>query len=432
VYQERLVNGFNTYYGTIQVGTPGTPFKVVFDTGSNVLWVPDVACTGSGCKASKNRYAVARSSSAVLLAGTKTNAVRQTHISYGTGGITGVEVMDTVAFGTVGVPRVGFLTATRSSSSVFQSTPFDGIMGMSRHNKRAMMHWASLAATANAKVHKKKKVHRHLSERERMLARFQQENSGKKKTSKAPKGKEDVVNFNFLLQAQAQHAVRKAVSSFFLGQRGGVVVIGGTDKRYHMGKIRYHRALRRVSGNWVLEMDSFKAHGVEVCQPKCLGLIDSGTTAMVVPSVSAMQILGSQGRRMSFRAAAACKGEATFNIEGTKYRLPHDQWCGRITPMGSRIGGQLAGLTDDPAMRHHTWVILGEAFLQGFYTVFDNSKPSAPRIGFARVCRQSHVMCVGKEQECSRDTAVRARCPITCGLCGKHADRDLDEIQIEP
>merc|ERR1711937_729048 len=152
-----------------------------------------------------------------------------------------------------------------------------------------------------------------------MLARFEQEDTAKKQ-HKAPQGREDVVSFNFLLQAKAQQAVKKAVSSFFLGQRGGVVVIGGTDKRYHLGKIRYHRAPRRVSGNWVLEIDSFKAHGVEVCQPKCLGLIDSGTTAMVVPSVSAMQILGSHGGQMSWKAAAACKGEASFSIDGTKYR----------------------------------------------------------------------------------------------------------------
>merc|ERR1712216_468867 len=100
---------------------------------------------------------------------------------------------------------------------------------------------------------------------------------------KGPQGREDTVSFNFLLQAQAQKAVHHAVSSFFLGRQGGAVVIGGTDPRYYVGKIHYHPALKRVSGNWVLEMDSFKAHGVEVCKPKCLGLIDSGTTAMVVP-----------------------------------------------------------------------------------------------------------------------------------------------------
>merc|ERR1711959_242591 len=435
VYQERLVNGFNTYYGTIQVGTPGAPFKVVFDTGSNMLWIPDVACRGSGCVAAKRRYAVAGSKSAVLIAGKDTNAVRQTRISYGTGSITGVEVMDTVAFGTVGVPRVGFLTATRSSTSVFAQTPFDGIMGMSRHNKRAMMHWATLAATAKKKkkASTPKAAKAPLSEREKMMARFMEREHPKKKADKkkGPQGREDTISFNFLLQAQAQKAVHKAVSSFFLGRKGGAVVIGGTDPRYYVGKIHFHPALRRVSGNWVLEIDSFKAHGVEVCKPKCLGLIDSGTTAMVVPSVSALEILGPR-QHGGWTAQSACQGAATFTIEGKEYRLPRDQWCGRITPAGGRIGGQLSGLTDDDSLKHHTWVILGEAFLQGFYSVFDNSNPNKPRVGFAPVCRQSRVMCVGKARECKRDAAVRDQCPITCGVCGKHADQELDTIQIEP
>jgi hypothetical protein len=433
VYQERLVNGFNTYYGTIQVGTPGKPFKVIFDTGSNMLWIPDVACRGSGCVAAKRRYAVAASKSAVLIAGKDTNAVRQTRISYGTGSITGVEVMDTVAFGTVGVPRVGFLTATRSSTSVFAQTPFDGIMGMSRHNKRAMMHWATLAATAKKKTKvSTPKPKAYLSEREKMMQRFMATEHPKKKAKKkGPQGREDTVSFNFLLQAQAQKAVHHAVSSFFLGRQGGAVVIGGTDPRYYVGKIHYHPALKRVSGNWVLEMDSFKAHGVEVCKPKCLGLIDSGTTAMVVPSVSAMEILGPQPKG-GWTAQSACQGPATFTIEGRKYHLPRDQWCGRITPAGGRIGGQLSGLTDDSSLKHHTWVILGEAFLQGFYSVFDNSNAAKPRIGFAPVCRQSRVMCVGKARQCKRDSDVRAQCPITCGVCGKQSDQELDTIQIEP
>jgi hypothetical protein len=443
VYQERLVNGFNTYYGNIQIGTPGKPFTVIFDTGSNLLWVPDVGCTGAGCETAKNRFAVSASKTGVLIAAGDADRVKTEDISYGTGGMTGVQVMDTVAFGPVKVPKVGFLVATRSTSSVFADVPFDGIMGMSRRNKQTTMHWGTLAEVADGTSSQaekpKKEKPKFANERDKMIERFQEKEEreedklkNKKKKKSTVKGPSEAVSFNFLKQASARGAVKRAISSFFLGSRGGAVILGGTDPKYHIGDLHYHNAVRRVSGNWVLQVKSFKVAGEEICKTTCLALIDSGTTAMVVPSASATRIM-SAGDLQGSKTTPGCSGKATFDIDGHEYHLNPNQWCGRIRPKGDRISGQLSSLTDDEKLKHHTWIILGEAFLQSFYTVFDNENHKSPRIGLAPVCKQSQVLCVGKAEMCKHDPAIRAKCPIACGLCGKkNKEHKFDPAQFEP
>jgi hypothetical protein len=448
VYQERLVNGFNTYYGDILIGTPPKPFKVVFDTGSNILWVPDVGCDGAGCSAAKNTFAVSNSKTAVLLAAGDGPKVKEEEISYGTGSMTGVQVMDRVAFGPVSVPKVGFLVATHSDSDIFLDVPFDGILGMSRQKKTANMHWGSLdsvrhdadhprlAAAEEALKRQKKKAKEAQDEssegmRQRMIARFERDddpNAAKAKAKKqiAEAGPSEEVNFNFLSQATAQKAVQRRVSSFFLGSHGGSVVLGGTDPKYHVGAIKYHPAVTHVDGGWALEIKSFQVGGVEVCaKAPCLALIDSGTTAMVVPYESASKIVGGD-------SAEGCHGTANFMVGDQELVLDHDQWCGRIKPSGSRIQAQLSGLSDDGSLKDRTWLILGEAFMQAFYTVFDDQDIKNPRIGFAPVCKQSKVMCVGMtDARCASDKRLQARCPMSCKLCG--ADKaSLEEAQFEP
>merc|ERR1719197_588655 len=134
--------------------------------------------------------------------------------------------MDSVAFGPIDVPKVGFLVATHSSSDIFADVPFDGIMGMSRSNKQATMHWGSLAAAAKAPpppAPKKAESHR-----ERMVERFGEEqkedqegDQEDRKEDQKKAGPSEVINFNFMQQATAQQAMHHPVSSFFLGSRGG-------------------------------------------------------------------------------------------------------------------------------------------------------------------------------------------------------------------
>lgn len=168
--------------------------------------------------------------------------------------------------------------------------------------------------------------------------------------------------------------------------------------------------------------------GNEVCDTGCLALIDSGTTQMVIPRAEAYPILvGSEDSN----EAPVCKGPATLHIGAAPYHIKESQWCGRIIPMNDRVHMQLKSLTSDPQYKSYNWIVLGEAFLHAFYTVFDNTDIQAPRIGLAPVCRQSKALCLGKESQCSGDPDFQKSCPITCGLCGAKDD-GLSSVMLDP
>merc|ERR1719443_2667564 len=93
----------NAYFGTVNVGSPPQPFKVVFDTGSGHLILPSMYCHSETCKA-HSRYKRSASSTArdIDWNGTLTppNTPRdQITVAFGTGDVTGVFVEDIVCLG---------------------------------------------------------------------------------------------------------------------------------------------------------------------------------------------------------------------------------------------------------------------------------------------------------------------------------------------
>jgi len=345
VFKIQLANNANTqYYGHIDVGTPPHRFKVVFDTGSSVLWVPDAACKSSACK-THHTFRLHHSKTGKLI-GVSQNQVKLAHIQYGTGQMTGVEASDTVRIGGrtgLKIPQTGILLATQEQSKVFSNFPFDGVFGL---NRRSV-------------------------------------NSGK-------------IDFNVMRNAEEHHSVGKNIVSFWLGgapgNRGGAMAVGGVDHRFFSGPLSWHPVVRNPFGNWMLQLESLKVGKVEVCSGGCTAIIDTGTSLLVASHAvhSKMQ--------KAINIKRSCTNydknpEWNFSFDGKPFTLkPSDYTIEMVSANGQkRCSSSLVPMQGtllkklSKIVPHHNKkvIIMGDVFLRRVYTAFDNSNPKKPRVGFA-------------------------------------------------
>jgi hypothetical protein len=109
------------YFGELDIGMPPQRFTVIYDTGSNALWVPSKDC--SNCKTTP-RYNSSKSST-FLKNGTSFSNV------YGSGACKGFMSKDRIVLAGLNVSDFAFGEVTWETKDSLRDTPFDGIVGLS-------------------------------------------------------------------------------------------------------------------------------------------------------------------------------------------------------------------------------------------------------------------------------------------------------------
>lgn len=353
-YRARIANNANTqYYGRVAIGTPAHNFKVVYDTGSSVLWVPDAACRSEACLL-HHKFRLDDSKTGSLLRSGGPGTVKEARIQYGTGSMSGVEASDTVRIGGKGgmpISHSGLLLATHEDSSVFSDFPFDGVFGLNRRSVK----------------------------------------SGS-------------VDFNVLRHAKRSGALKHNIVAFWLGDppgtNGGMMAVGGPDQRLYDGKLSWHPVISNPFGNWMLHLDSLKVGGVEVCEGGCTTIVDTGTS-LLVASHPITRLMDS-----AVNIKSNCEGfdhnpDLEFNYNGHELKLePSDyiiemeglagskRCSSAIVPMQGTLLDKISKIVPGNSRKV---IIMGDVFLRRVYTAFDNSHPSAPRVGFAMAKSASEV-----------------------------------------
>jgi cathepsin D len=320
------------YYGPITIGTPGQPFKVVFDTGSSNLWIPSSKCPITVIACDLHEKYHSDQSSTYKANGTAIS------IQYGSGAMSGFLSTDTVVMGGITVVGQTFAEATGEPGIAFDLSKFDGILGMA----------------------------------------FEQISAD----NVVP------VFYNMI----AQNLVSQPLFSFWLsknpqGQNGGSLVLGGVDNTLYTGSINYVPLSSETY--WAFTMGDVQLSNTSLgfCPSGgCNAIADTGTSLIAGPTAQVDALNTKLG-------AVTLNGEGIFPscdvisslpdvqivINGVTYNLTPQDYVLQVSSLGKTecLSGFMG--IDIPSPPGPLW-ILGDVFISTYYTVFDFGNK---RLGFA-------------------------------------------------
>jgi len=328
------------YYGSIQMGTPQQDLRVIYDSGSSNLWVSNI----KPGLLSKHQYFKHDKSSTYAEDG-QTFAIQ-----YGSGPVSGFYSKDIASIGGIDIPDYKFaeVNNTKGLGPAYAVGHFDGICGMG---------WDDISVD---------KVETPL----RALV-----NSGK---------------------------LDEPVFAFYLGSGGaaGELVIGGVNPARYTGDFTYVPVVDMVpgvTGYWEIVLDDVTVNGVSVSAAK-RGVVDSGTSLMVVPSDEIKSLAKTMGAKVVAPIAPfnreytiPCSStdsspDIVFNIDGKPYPLSLAEYS---LDQGEGAPCLFAFMGQDIPAPVGPLIIMGDVFMRAHYTKFDVGQK---RVGFAQIVKSSDVV----------------------------------------
>merc|ERR1711907_25863 len=189
------------------------------------------------------------------------------------------------------------------------------------------------------------------------------------------------------------------VFAFYLGSGGadGELTIGGVNSAHYTGDFHYVPVVEMIPGKtgyWEIVLDDVQVNGASISSAK-RGVVDSGTSLMVVPTNEIKAIADAVGaKRLSIipplnkEYTIDCSADAPsidFQIDGKTYSLTKedyslDQGSGQclFAFMGQDIPAPVGPL-----------IIMGDVFMRAHYCKFDVGQK---RAGFAQIVKSASVV----------------------------------------
>lgn len=302
-------------FSTIELGSPPQEFKVVLDTGSSNLWVPSSECGSIAC------YLHTKYDSSASRTYKKNGT--DFAIQYGSGAVKGFISTDDLTIGDLTVKKQDFGETTEEPGLAFAFGRFDGILGLG---------YDTISV-------------------DRVVPPF----------------------YNMI----AQGLLDEPVFSFYLGNTANgegdesSVVFGGVDKSHYSGSIT-KLPLRRKA-YWEVDLDAV-TFGKQTAELDNTGaILDTGTSLITFPSTFAELLNKEIGAKKSYNGQYTIEcdkrdslPDMTFTLTGHNFTISAQDYI--LEVQGSCISA-ITGLdVPEPA---GPLVILGDAFLRKWYSIYD-------------------------------------------------------------